>query len=434
MTPTVRLIYAALALAALGFLASVRGELASAWGYAAFALFLLIVADGGLVFILKMPSVTRKIPGRFALNTDSEVELVIANPNRVSVRLSVYDGIPSEGRSHELPWQGDIPPRRELRVIYPVRLLRRGQLTFTPAHLLLSSPLGLWHRRAKSGAEEEAKVYPNFEPVLRLMLLAVQHRESQMGIIKKNLAGVSREFHQLRDYQVGDNLSQIDWKATSKRLSLVSREYEDQRDQTIILMLDCGRRMRSMDGDLPQFDHCLNSMLLLAYVALRQGDKIGVLGFGESASWFPPVKGQHSMNAVLNHLYDFETQTVPSDYSEAVEICLQRQKRRALVILLTNLRSEDSRELEPALRSLRSRHLVMLASLRESEVDRRAEVDIRSLDQALSYSSAHMYAEAREQVLGRLRNFGILTLDETAQALPVALSNAYLEIKQQGTI
>lgn len=434
MTPTVRLIHACLALAVLGLVASLWDGLAPFWLLAGGTLAVVLVADAFLVYLLKMPGASRKIPGRFALNSEAEVELVLANPGRIPVRVSLFDGIPPESRSREMPWQGEIPARRELRLIYPIRLLRRGILEFTPAYLRLLSPLGFWHRRARAGEAQEAHVYPNFEPILRLMLLAVQHRENQMGIIKKNLAGVSREFHQLRDYHEGDTLAQIDWKATSKRLSLVSREYEEQRDQTIVLMLDCGRRMRSMDGDLPQFDHCLNSMLLLSHVALRQGDQIGVLGFGESTSWFPPVKGQHSMNAVLNHLYDFETQPVPSDYAEAVQICLQRQKRRALVIVLTNLRSEDSKELEPALRSLRSRHLVMLASLREREVERRIHGEIRTLDQALSYNSAHLYAESREQVLGRLRNFGILTLDETAQALPVALSNRYLEIKQMGMI
>lgn len=434
MTPTVRLIYALLAVAGLGLVASVWPELASLWLYAGGAAIMVLLADLLLVFSLKEPLVTRTIPGRFALNAQAEVELRLANPNRIPVRVSLFDGIPPESRCREMPWAGEIPARRELKVIYSLRLLRRGALAFTPAHLHLLSPLAFWARRTKAGDRQGARVYPNFEPILRLMLLAVQHRENQMGIIRKNLAGVSREFHQLRDYHVGDNLSQIDWKATSKRLSLVSREFEEQRDQTIILMLDCGRRMRSMDGDLPQFDHCLNSMLLLAYVALRQGDQIGVLGFGETTSWFPPVKGPHSMNALLNHLYNFETQPVPSDFSEAVELCLQRQKRRALVILLTNLRSEDSRELEPALRSLRSRHLVMLASLREREVDTKMHAQIAGLDDALTFSSAHMYAESREHVLYRLRNFGILTLDEPAQAMPVALSNRYFEIKRQGMI
>ena len=434
MTPTVRLIYAFLSFALLGFVASLRGNLAGIWLLAVLGALLLLIADAVLVYLLKKPGLSRRMPGRFALGTDSEVELRLANPNRTPIRLAVFDGIPGTSRSGELPWSGPVPGRREIFVRYTIRMLRRGMLHFSPAHVRMLSPLGFWERRLKLGEHNEARVYPNFEPVLRLMLLALQNRENQMGIIRKNLAGISREFHQLRDYQEGDNLSQIDWKATSKRLAVVSREYQEQRDQTIILMLDCGRRMRSMDGDLPQFDHCLNSMLLLSYVALRQGDQIGVLGFGASSSWFPPVRGQHSMNTILNHLYDFETQTVPSDYAEAVDVCLQHQKRRALVVVLTNLRSEDSRELEPALRSLRARHLVMLASLREREVDRRRKGEIHTLDRALSYSSAHMYAEAREQVLGRLRSFGILTLDETAQDLPVALSNSYCEIKQKGMI
>ena len=434
MTPSVQIIYALLGLALLGFFSSLREDLAGAWALIACGTLLVLIADSVLVFLLKRPGISRRHPGRFALGVEAEVELLLTNPNSLPVRIAVFDGIPGSSRSSELPWRGRVPGKRELFVRYNLRMLKRGTVHFEPAHLRILSPLGFWERRLKMGTPDKARVYPNFEPVLRLMLLALQNRENQMGIIKKNLAGVSRDFHQLRDYKEGDNLSQIDWKATSKRLSLVSRDYQEQRDQTIILMLDRGRRMRSMDGELPQFDHCLNSMLLLSYVALRQGDQIGVLGFGAATSWFPPVRGPHSMNPILNHLYDYETQSVPSDYSEAVNVCLRRQKRRALVVVLTNLRSEDSRELEPALRSLRSRHLVMLASLREQEVDQRREGKIHTLTRALSCASAHMYMEEREKILGQLRSLGILTLDETAQNLPVALANSYFDIKQKGMI
>lgn len=434
MTPTIHLLRITLGLVLFGILASLRNDLALWWQYTCFLVAAAAVVDALLSFTLSPPFLVRKVPGRFALNEEAEVELVLANPNRLRLRVSLFDGIPSDSRSPHMPWEGTLPSRQETSVLYRIRLVRRGICEFTRAHLQLFSPLRLWARRSQIGEVQQAHVYPNFEPILRLVILALQHRESQMGIIRKNLAGVSREFHQMRDYNEGDMLSQIDWKASSKHLSLVSREYEEQRDQTIILMLDCGRRMRSMDGDLPQFDHCLNSMLLLSYVALRQGDQIGILGFGETTRWFPPVKGQHSMSRVLNFLYDFESEPVPSDYAEAVRLCLSRQKRRALVVLLTNLRSEDSRELEPALRTLRSRHLVMLASLREREVDRRIQTQISTLDQALSYTSAHMYAESREQILHKLRNFGVLTLDETAQDMPVALSNKYFEIKQMGKI
>ncbi|MEM0897536.1 MAG: DUF58 domain-containing protein [Verrucomicrobiota bacterium] len=434
MTPTARLVFLLLLHAAFGFAASVWDGLAPAWRWAGIGGVILLLFDLVILFRIKRPFVDRKVPGRFALGMEEEVQLSVVNPNRFPLRLALFDGIPPESFSRHMPWKGTLPPRRELMVRYALRLVKRGVRTFSPAHLRLLSPLGFWRRGVKCGEEQSVRVYPNFEPILRLVILAMQHRESQMGIVKKNLAGVSREFHQLRDYHEGDSLNQIDWKATSKMFSLVSREYEEQRDQTIIFLLDCGRRMRAMDGELPQFDHCLNSMLLLSFIALRQGDQVGVLGFGESTRWLPPVKGQHSMNSILNFLYDFETEPVPSDFAEAVGKCLAHQQRRALVVVLSNLRSEDAGELEPALRSLRSRHLVMLASLREREVDQKKEAEIQSLDDALSYHSAHLYAESREQVLFRLRNFGILTLDETAQSMPVALANSYLEIKQQGMI
>lgn len=428
------MIHGFLALGLLGIGASAAPILAKPWIATVLVFAALLAVDAILSLSRKAIQVRRRLPGRFALGAPAEVEVVLRNENRLPVRVSLFDGIPPESRTDQIPWVGELPPRQEIRVLYTIRLLRRGLLPFGPSHLQITSPFGFWTRKLIAGEPQETRVYPNFEPVLRLMLLAMEHRENQMGIIRKNLAGVSREFHQLRDYHEGDLLSQIDWKATSKRLTLVSREYEEQRDQTIIFMLDRGRRMRSMDGDLPQFDHCLNSMLLLSHVALRQGDQVGVLGFGAHTSWFPPAKGHHSMNALLNHLYDFETEPVPSDYSEAVERCLHHQRRRAFIILLTNLRSEDSRELEPALRSLRSRHLVLLASLREQEVEGRLHQSFRSLDGALGYHAAHLYAETREQVLRRLRQLGILTLDQTAQEMPVALSNRYLEIKQQGLI
>jgi len=132
--------------------------------------------------------------------------------------------------------------------------------------------------------------------------MAMAQRPEHSGIVRKNRAGLSRDFHQLRDYQMGDSLTQIDWKASSKRQALISRDFQEQLDQSVILMLDCGRRMRTMDGKIRQFDHCLNSMLLLSYIALRQGDQIGVLSFGGTERWLPPVKGSSAMTTILNHL------------------------------------------------------------------------------------------------------------------------------------
>jgi uncharacterized protein (DUF58 family) len=203
-----------------------------------------------------------------------------------------------------------------------------------------------------------------------------------MGIQRRPVGGSSRDFHQLRDYREGDPLSQIDWKASSRHRALISREYREQRNQRVIFLADTGRRMRAIDGDLAQFDHCLNAMLLLSYVALRQGDWVGVQSFGGTDRWLPAVKGAHSMTRILNHLFDYRTTAAPSDFTAAAERFQTRERRRALVIVMTNLRGEDAAELTPALNTLALRHLVVLASLRERTIEDARIRPVQGLTQA----------------------------------------------------
>ena len=319
-------------------------------------------------------------------------------------------------------------------MFHPVKLLERGEVTFAPVQVLSKSEWLFWKRLSSHGEPEKVKVYPNYEPVVRYALLAMQHRESPMGIVRRPRAGTSREFQQLRDYRDGDSFAQIDWKATSRRQSLISRAYEEQRNQSVVFLVDTGRRMRAMDGKLPQFDHCLNAILLVSHVALRQGDQLGVQSFGGTNRWLPPVKGLHAMPVLLNHLYDFQTTPEPSDFSEAVQLLMAHQRRRALVIVLTNLRGEDGKELIPALQVLASKHLVLLASLRERSVDEAREATVLTFSDALRFTAADRYVAERREVLAELSARGILTLDTTAQQLAVSLANRYLDIKAAGRL
>jgi uncharacterized protein (DUF58 family) len=348
--------------------------------------------------------------------------------------VEVFDGIPPGGQAEVMPWTGAIPAGGKARVTHPVRLIERGMASFGKVHVRRTSLLGLWRMRHSAGAVEQVRVYPDYEPVLKFALLAMQARQEQMGIVRKSFAGSSRDFHQLREYREGDPMSQIDWKATSRRVALISREFQEQRNQVVIFLTDTGRRMRAMDGELPQFDHCLNAMLLLSYVALRQGDQVGVQAFGGTNRWLPPVKGAHSMSVLLNHLFDYQTTPEPSDFAAAAESLLARQKRRALVVVMTNLRGEDSSELIPALRLLRSKHLVMLASLRERSVEDARTKPIDEFSDALRFAAAERYDAERTEVLATLQGFGILTLDVPAQQFPVALANRYLDIKAAGRL
>lgn len=434
MIPTSRTV----ALAVAWLIAGVAASVWPAW------LIPWLVAGGVIVLMLAVDaldlrshwkfSLERRLPGRFAVGQDGEVRLDFTNHTKRRVTVEVFDGIPEGAEAEAMPWRGVVEGGRTAKIVHPVKIMERGLVAFRPMHLRARSLFGCWWRRVTVGGDEEARVFPDYEPVVRFALLATEARQDQMGIVRKSLAGSSRDFHQLREYREGDPLSQIDWKATSRRLTLISREFQEQRNQTVIFLTDTGRRMRAMDGELPQFDHCLNAMLLLSYVVLKQGDRVGVQSFGGSDRWLPPVKGQHSMAAVLNHLFDYQTTSEPSDFTSAAERFQSRQRRRTMVVVMTNLRGEDASELVPALRILTSRHLVVLASLRERTLVEARERPIDTFNDALRFAAAEHYDRERAEVMATLRGYGVITLDVPADELPIALANRYLDIKAAGRL
>jgi len=278
------------------------------------------------------------------------------------------------------------------------------------------------------------KVYPNFAEVTKYTLFATDNRLSQIGIKKHRRRGEGLSFHQLRDYRAGDALRQIDWKATARLQRLISREYQDERDQQVVFLIDCGRRMLAKDDALSHFDHALNAVLLLSYVALRQGDAVGFFAFAGPQRFLPPRKGALTINTVLNNVYDLQPTTHASDYALAASELIKRLKKRSLVVLVTNLRDEDAEELRPAITLLRQRHLVVLASLQEAVLNQVAQQPVQGFDQALLLASTDIYLEQRRQAHQALKNFGVMMLDVEPAQLPVALVNRYLDIKLSGRL
>jgi len=434
MRPTLLTFRLIVAWTVLGLAASIWAQVQLVWIVAGGLLGVFAVADFLTLPGKRRLTAERTLPGRFALGVSSPVTLTLRHTLDRPLRVQVHDGLPEVASAEGLPWTGTLPAKEHTELIYDAHFTKRGLHAFAPAHVLVQSWLGLWQRLYRPGAVSETRCYPNYEPVVRFALLATANREEQMGIVKRRRTGATLDFHQLREYQDGDVLARVDWKATARRQVLVSRDYEEQRNQSVILVPDCGRRMRARDGELTQFDHCLNAMLLIAYIAFRQGDEVGVTGFGGAQRYLKPVKGAPAMPRLLNHLYDYETTTEPSDFIEAAERVMALQKRRALIILLTNLRTEDTAHLTRAVQLLQKRHLVLVATLREAEMQARAEKPITNLQEALTYGALCHYDQERAHLLDSLRAQRIVTVDETAQGLPVALANRYLDLKAAGRI
>ncbi|MFN7961528.1 MAG: DUF58 domain-containing protein [Thermoanaerobaculia bacterium] len=419
---------------ALGGLAAFVPAAQGLWIAVAAGSLALALADGLAVRRAAVPETRREVPGSLPLGVRSRVRLSFLARGRSALDLDVFDHHPTGWEVQGLPFRLLVPAGGGASFEYQVRPCERGQARFGKTEALLRSPLKLWQRRLFVGGEEAVRVLPNFRPLLGFAALAVEDRLGRMGIRRRQRRGEGREFHELRDFRQGDTLRQIDWKATSRRLKLIVRDFQDESDQRILLLVDCGRRMRSKEGDIAHFDHALNAVLLLAYAATRYGDAVGLATFGGSEKWLAPRRGPAAVSQILAAVYDLETSSEPPDYLAAALRVASLERRRALVILVSNLRDEDAGELLPALRLLSQRHLVLVASLRERALAEAITRPIAGPADALAVAACHHYLAARERAHEELRGHGVLTLDVEPERLPIAMVNRYLDIKAGGLL
>jgi uncharacterized protein (DUF58 family) len=386
-------------------------------------------------------AVLRRLPDAFAIGMRGEVRLAIEATGPGVWRCVVYDYVDPTLRAQGLPVSITIRGAQHIEVSYWVLPTRRGDVTFQAADVRVRSRLGLSERLEKLGRQETRRVFPDFAQVARYAWLAGDHRLQELGIKTYQQRGEGTDFKQLSEYRIGDPVRHIDWKATLRFNKPIIREFQDERDQRVMLLVDSGRRMRADDvaGRLGNafFDHVLNAIMLLAYVALRQGDEVGAMTFGappgEERS-VAPRKGVHALNFLMSELYDVQPTLTHSDYVSAATALMSRQHKRALVIIVTNFRDEDSAELGNALRLLRSRHLVLLASLRERIVAELASQALAGSNASVEVASAHLYEQARRDAFNRLAARDSLMVDAEPERLGVELVNRYQAVKKAGLI
>lgn len=418
----------------LAIAASIVPAMSLYWQIGTILLLVLAIGDAWRGWRGADITLERQVSSSLALGVWSEVQLRCYNPSAQGYTLTVFDHHPLYSAVDHLPQQLILPPATTMQLCYRFQPQQRGQAEFTGVSLLRYSPWRIWQYYKYYPLVSGVRIYPNFATVLKYTLLATKNRLGQIGIRTHQRRGEGLEFHQLREYQPGDSLRQIDWNTTSRYKKLISKEYQEQRDQQVILLLDCGRRMLAQDGPLSHFDHTLNALLLLAYVALRQGDALGLLTFSGERRWLAPSKGLATVQLILNSLYELQPSTSTSDYLTAAQQLIRYQQKRALIVLISNLRDEDSDELLPALRLLQRQHLVLLASLQERILDTVLAQPVHSFDAALRHAAIDHYLAQRRQTHNRLRAQGILCLDTPPEHLPIMMVNRYLDIKRSGRL
>jgi len=384
---------------------------------------------------------SRRLPSAFAIGVKRPVHVQLETGGRHVWRCELFDHCDPSLEAAGLPAKVTLYPKKRTEVTYEVVPTRRGDIDFAPADLRVRSRLRLCDLLERLGDVDARRAYPDFAQVARYAWLAGDRRLQEIGIKTYQQRGEGTDFKQLAEYRYGDPVRHIDWKATLRQNKPILREFQDERDQCVMLLVDCGRRMRAYDVEhgvrSGHFDQVLNAVMLLSYVALKQGDAVGALTFGtppDDSRVFAPRKGAHALNALMGELYSVQPSATHSDYLSVAQNLLLRHHKRSLVIVITNFRDEDSSELGQALRLLRTRHLVLLASLRERVVGELISQTISSADAALDVGSAHLYEQARRDAFNRLAARDALMVDAEPQNLGIELVNRYNAVKRAGLL
>ncbi len=434
MTPTTRTILIIFAWLLLAVAAAFWPALAKTWSVAAAVLATVLVVDALWVIRLRHFDAERKVNHNLPINTWSDVKIRLRHYHSSTLKLAVYDHVPDTCVLENQPVNLNLPAGKLAEVCYRIKPQQRGNASFSALDLLICSPLGLWRKRRLLPLKTDIRIYPNFAEIAHYTLLATDNRLSQMGVRRRQRRGEGNDFHQLREYRMGDALKQIDWKATARYRKLISREYQDERDQQLLFMVDCGRRMRHQENGQQHLDQALNAMLLLSYVAVRQGDAAGFISFAGDQRWSAPQKGQSAVNKLLDNTFDLLSTTEPADYLSTARKLMSLQNRRSMVVVMTNTRDEDQHELLTAIKLLSRRHLVVLADLQEPALQGSLNKPVGSLDDALRFHGVYDYLQHRRNLHDTLNHTGAICLDTTARDLPVRLVNQYLDIKRAGRL
>ena len=381
--------------------------------------------------------VSREFGSRFAMGAETEVRIQIQNASNRPVSLIVKDEYPPqmilngvrEGRF-------EVDAQTTNTLIYGVTPPRRGRFEFGHTALRFRSKYRLIWCQTRVVEPVTVKVYPNMRRAREAELKALGARSLVSSHRKTSWRGEGREFESMRDYVRGDELRHISWTATARRGKLTTRQYQIERDQTILIALDAGRLMTARIENETKLDSAVHATLALFSAAARAGDNSGLVVFGRRIkSYLPPGRGHDHIDAALEALYGVEPEMIEPSYPHAFEFIAANSKRRSLVVLLTDLVDEEgSKELLTSLHILRPRHLPLVVTIADRDLKAVVRQTPSSVKELFTQSVAEEIIHHREAALRLVESLGGLALDVTAAALAPALLETYLRVKERGLL
>jgi uncharacterized protein (DUF58 family) len=401
----------------------------------------------------------RRVPTTGSRGREVEIALSLENPLRRPLDVAVRDSVPRDLIAEEPRWNSiriESGARRE--ICYVIRPRVRGRRHFGTAIALLKSPIGLLRRRVLVEGDQSILVHPETERFLRPEALDPKRVLASLGVRPRRRRGDGTDFDSLREYVIGDEPRRIDWRATARRGRPIVRTHRHEESRTIVLAVDCSRLMAARAPTLPEdgstsgprargeagfastkLDFAVDAALALSFASLAAGDRVGLVLFDRRIRrTISPVAGRSSLGMFVDALSDVQPSGGEADYRLVTREILARQRKRAMLVVLTDFAETDSDELIHPMALLARRHEVVFAALREPILD---TLDDDPSEEGRSSNSAvfsnRFYRRIvladllreREGRLVTLRRNGLSVLDVRPADATAATLNLFLQLR-----
>jgi uncharacterized protein (DUF58 family) len=436
MLPTPRLLFLLL----LGAIVVAGANFAQPLTWLAVAYFVvllgLVVADYLISTKPDQITIRRINESKLSLGVPNLIVLAIENTSPRALRCKLRDEYPYRFRADAELLEGQIPALGATELRYHVTPVQRGDYQWSDTNLRYRSTLGTFVRQARYPTADAVRVYPNVLDVRKYDLLARKGLLTELGLRNARVFGSGSEFERLRDYTPDDEFRRINWRATARRNKLTAIEYETERSQHVLCVLDTGRLMRPPIGDIQKLDYAVNAALLTSYVATLRGDQIGMLTFADDVGvYLAPQKGRGQFYTMLELLYNVQSQPVEADYRRGLGYLSVKNKRRSLIVVFSDLVTLDAAQpLIAYMGRLAKHHLPLLVIMNDPNITRIAAQQPASSGDVYQRAVAEQLLDERRIILDTLNRAGVLTLDVPADKLSVSVINKYLELKTRGVL
>ena len=328
-----------------------------------------------------------------------------------------------------------LEPGSRAEATLPLTPLRRGRARVEQLWLRWPGPFGLVERIHSVDMGREIDIVPNTR-VVRDLAFGISARDAPVGSRPDRRPGEGTEFTALREYVQGMDHRAIDWKHSARHRRLVCKEFQSERSQQIVFALDSGYLMGEPMGGVPRLDHAISAALLMTYMSLRAGDRVGTFSFDSAVRHYTrPAAGIHAFARIQRDMAGIDYHADETNFTLGLTTLQGHLVRRSLVIVMTDFVDSVMAELMlQTLQRLATRHLVLFVTLRNPELTAAASAEPTDID-ALSQSVvAEGFLRDRQIVFERLRRLGVLCLEAPRDRIGIALINQYMAIKDRGQI